>query len=74
MEIKVGGRYKRVKAHKPSKTLFLGQEVIVTKVTPDGNPFFKKKLNDGSWVGGCWQPLERFEQSFKPFNMQMRNK
>lgn len=74
MEIKVGGRYKRVGAEKQSQNVFLGQEIVVTGFDFEGDPQFKKKLRDGSWVGNCCQPIERFKNCFKPFNMQMRNK
>ncbi len=74
MEIKVGGRYKRVKAVATGRSCFLGQEVIVTGFDADGDPLFKKKLQNGNWDGGCGQPVERFKENFKPFNMQMRNK
>ncbi len=74
MEIKVGGRYKRTVAIRETYGIFLGQEIVVTGFHRDGDPHFKKKLKDGSWIGGCSQPLEKFEQNFKPFNMQMRNK
>ena len=74
MEIKVGGRYKRVKMDMPHKYTFIGQEIIVTGFDEDGDPKFKKKLPNGSWQVGCAQPMERFKERFKPFNMQMRNK
>lgn len=74
MEIKVGGRYKRVKVNGNHPYLFLGQEIIITGFTGNGSPRFKKKLRDGSWDEGGGTDRERFERNFKPFNMQMRNK
>lgn len=74
MEIKVGGRYKRVKVRTAGRSCFLGQEIIVTGVDADGDPQFKKKLRNGHWEGECSQTVEKFKENFKPFNMQMRNK
>ena len=74
MEIKVGGRYKRVKVRTAGRSCFLGQEIIVTGVDAFGDPKFKKKLQNGEWYVGCSQTVEKFKQNFKPFNMQMRNK
>ncbi len=74
MEIKVGGRYKRVKMDIPHKFTFLGQEIIVTGFDEDGDPEFKMKLPNGGWQGGWVLTVEIFKQNFKPFNMKMRNK
>ncbi len=74
MEIKVGGRYKRVLVLGKHPYVFLGQEIVVTGFGLTGNPRFKKKLKDGSWDEGCSLEIERFKERFKPFNMQMRNK
>lgn len=73
MKIKVGGKYRRVKARIIDRECFINQEVFVERVVEDA-VLFQKKLHNGKWDGGCSQNLENFCKNFRPINIQMVNK
>lgn len=73
MKIKVGGKYRRVKARIIDHECFINQGVFVEKVAGD-EVRFQRKLHNGKWDGGCCQTLVKFCENFRPINIQMVNK